>query len=184
MPSFKTFRSVPISAYNEPYKTPPITVRETTANPTNPKMQEFLEEARHAFEDPLEISSLMKLSGKLQEQFKEKLQSSDISMLPSYNHTLPTGEEQGSYLALDIGGTNFRVGLVQLCGRREDGENGIKVVKIFKHRILGPIRELKGRAFFAWMAEKIEEAVNDPEVFEVYRKGTLAMGVAWSFPIE
>jgi hexokinase len=183
MSPIKTFDSETMLA-RESAKSPPMTITETTIYPKITRMEDFLENARHAFEDPLEISSLMTLSARLQEQFKEKLQSSDISMLPSYNYTLPTGEERGNYLALDIGGTNFRVALVELRGRREDRRNGMKIVKMFSHRISGPIRALKGREFFAWMAERIEDAINDAEVLKVHGDGTFLMGVAWSFPIE
>lgn len=149
-----------------------------------PKLQAFLDEARHAFEDPLSLANLMALSGNLQKEFKEKLQASEISMLPSFNHTLPTGTENGNYLALDIGGTNFRIALVQLSGRREDGQNGMRTVKMFSHCISRPIKELKGRKFFAWMAEKIGEALDDVEITRIQQDQTLPMGVAWSFPIE
>lgn len=37
-------------------------------------------------------------------------------MLPSYVTAIPNGTERGHYLALDLGGTNFRVLLVTLDG--------------------------------------------------------------------
>ncbi|MCO5582335.1 hypothetical protein L7F22_036229 [Adiantum nelumboides] len=42
---------------------------------------------------------------------------SKLKMLLSYVDNLPTGDEQGLYYALDLGGTNFRVLRVQLGGR-------------------------------------------------------------------
>jgi len=39
-----------------------------------------------------------------------------LKMLPSYVTRRPTGNEQGNFLALDLGGTNFRVCLVTLAG--------------------------------------------------------------------
>lgn len=38
-------------------------------------------------------------------------------MLPSYVRALPNGTEQGDFLALDLGGTNFRVLLIQIIGK-------------------------------------------------------------------
>jgi len=37
-------------------------------------------------------------------------------MLPTYVFGWPTGQEKGSYLAVDLGGTNLRVCLVELEG--------------------------------------------------------------------
>ncbi|MGI6092922.1 MAG: hexokinase [Veillonellaceae bacterium] len=42
---------------------------------------------------------------------------SPLKMLPSYLST-PTGTERGTYLALDFGGTNIRVALIELYGNR------------------------------------------------------------------
>ena len=51
-------------------------------------------------------------------EFKRGLSSDGqtLKMLPSYVTTLPTGNETGCYLALDLGGTNFRVCQVHLTG--------------------------------------------------------------------
>ena len=39
-----------------------------------------------------------------------------LKMIPSFVSNLPKGNERGKYLALDLGGTNFRVCLVELKG--------------------------------------------------------------------
>ncbi|KAM7277951.1 hypothetical protein ACFE04_005085 [Oxalis oulophora] len=43
---------------------------------------------------------------------------SKLKMLLTFIHTLPTGNEKGTYYALHLGGTNFRVLRVQLEGQR------------------------------------------------------------------
>lgn len=40
-----------------------------------------------------------------------------LPMIPTYVHTLPSGNEKGLFYALDLGGTNFRVLRVQLGGK-------------------------------------------------------------------
>ena len=45
-----------------------------------------------------------------------KDKSSSLKMLPSFVRSTPTGQESGDYLALDIGGTNFRVLRCNLSG--------------------------------------------------------------------
>ncbi|KAK9449032.1 hexokinase-domain-containing protein [Limtongia smithiae] len=42
-----------------------------------------------------------------------------IPMIPAWVMTMPTGKEKGSYLALDMGGTNLRVCEVTLLGNRD-----------------------------------------------------------------
>lgn len=42
--------------------------------------------------------------------------TASLRMLPSYVRGVPDGTEQGDYLALDLGGTNFRVLLIRLDG--------------------------------------------------------------------
>ncbi|XP_076807725.1 hexokinase-2-like isoform X2 [Clavelina lepadiformis] len=42
-----------------------------------------------------------------------------VKMIPSYVASLPDGTEKGSFLALDLGGTNFRVLLVEIMDRNE-----------------------------------------------------------------
>ena len=40
---------------------------------------------------------------------------SSLLMIPTHLTSVPTGQETGSYLALDLGGTNFRVLKVACC---------------------------------------------------------------------
>lgn len=44
---------------------------------------------------------------------------SSMKMLPSYVTALPNGTEKGNFLALDLGGTNFRVLLIRLLGNHK-----------------------------------------------------------------
>ncbi len=42
-----------------------------------------------------------------------------VKMLITYVHSLPDGSEEGDFLALDLGGSNFRVLLISECYRRQ-----------------------------------------------------------------
>jgi len=151
-------------------------------NGTSRTTDNFLSEVKYLFTAPLDPSILLAMSTKLQEQFKEKLQISASCMLPSYNHTLPTGYEKGKYLALDVGGSTFRIALVSLMGK--DNGSSMKIVKMSNYRITNKVRALRGHIFFDWMTERIGETLNDPVVKEVQGESPLPMGLAWSFPIE
>lgn len=48
---------------------------------------------------------------------------SSMLMLPSHLTSAPTGDEKGDYLALDLGGTNFRVLKVCLSQEQELDES-------------------------------------------------------------
>ncbi|KAL6718562.1 N-acetylglucosamine kinase 1 [Lecanora helva] len=148
-------------------------------------LDNFLEEVQQAFEQQLQIDSLLSISKELQAEFKQHLISSPQCMLPSFNYILPTGEELGTYLALEVGGSNLRMALVELLGRRHEQES----MRI-KHTLCFPIdssvRQLQDHAFFDWMAEKIREMLllHNETKHSTEETEPLRMGVAWSFPID
>ena len=144
-------------------------------------MDNFLEEIQDQFERKMRVDSLLLISRKLQAEFKVGLQSSRKCMLPSYNYTLPTGEEQGTYLALEVGGSSLRVSLMELSGHQS-----MLVRRIEHSRIDKNVRNLEGLAFFDWIAARIREmVVKETEIHErMLGNRPLKMGIAWSFPIE
>ena len=146
-------------------------------------MDEFAGEAKGLLEAALQSEQLLVISRALQEEYREKLESSDISMLPSYQYTLPTGRESGDFLALDVGGSTFRVALVRLGGKG-DSEDTMQLRRMRSFVIDKVVRELKGQAFFDWMAERIEKVFMEYNHMKGTHNARLKMGLAWSFPIE
>ncbi|XP_060621596.2 hexokinase-3 [Anolis sagrei] len=59
---------------------------------------------------------------------KETHGTSIVRMLPTYVRHLPDGTEKGDFLALDLGGTNFRVLMVQVRSKEEGGVHMISEV--------------------------------------------------------
>lgn len=155
-----------------------------TSETTTTNMDDFLAEARSLLEGPLQHTVLLDLSARMHAQYRTKLQEpNSLSMLPSYNHTLPTGDERGTYLALDVGGSTFRVALVELNGK-DMAEDSMKIVKMVSYKVDEVVRGLRGRDFFDWMAERIERTLEEPEVRAHHGSDILPMGLAWSFPIK
>jgi hexokinase len=146
-------------------------------------MNDLLREVQWMLEAPLEPANLLHMSTELQEQFAPKLQSSDICMLPSYNDKLPTGHEKGTYLALDVGGSTFRIALVELNGRQVDAKR-MRIVIMKSYKIDEQVRQRSGIDFFEWMAEKIQHALADPQLQNSTSTKSFPMGLAWSFPVE
>lgn len=144
-------------------------------------MEDLMLEVEDLFERQLRIESLLSMSRKLQAELRERLKSSPQSMLPSHNYTLPTGQEQGIYLALEVGGSTLRVALVELRGQGVNQER-LRVRRIEISPIDANVRNLRELAFFDWIAARI----GDMLAMEVNTKmdEPLRMGIAWSFPIE
>lgn len=152
-------------------------------------LDSLLQEVQSQFEQLLRIDDLLVLSKKLQAELKEQLTSGPESqcMLPSFNYELPTGQEQGTYLALEVGGSNLRMALVELNGRVPAfGRQSMEIRRMTCFPIDTRIRQLKGYAFFDWIAERVEWLLGVESEAMGLREGSgpLLMGVAWSFPIE
>ena len=67
----------------------------------------------------ISLDGMKEVSSRLTEEFKKGLakdweDGSDITvqMLVTHVHALPNGSEKGDFLALDLGGSNFRVLLI------------------------------------------------------------------------
>ncbi len=65
----------------------------------------------------ISLDGMREVSSKLAAEFEKGLsrdEGSDIMvrMLITYVHALPNGSEKGDFLALDLGGSNFRVLLI------------------------------------------------------------------------
>lgn len=144
-------------------------------------IQDFLKESEEILLQPLEGGSLKAFSRKLKSQFRERLLHNPECMLPSYNHQLPNGAEQGQYLSLDVGGSTLRVALVELRGRQARGKEST-IVRIDSFKITPELKQLEGRSFFDWMASRIIEVV--AKDVDQSSGRTLPAGLAWSFPIE
>jgi hexokinase len=157
-----------------------VTVVESTANP--PSLDSLKDEIMRLFRQPCTIRRMLSMSSALRIQYKSKLQDSEACMLPSFCHTLPTGQETGTFISLDVGGSTFRIAMVELRGRDgQDSPMTIKRMSTFK--IDEQIRRLPSVQFFDWMAGRIQDMMKAyPE--ECSSAEPVSLGLAWSFPIE
>lgn len=143
-------------------------------------LDDFAGEVESLFSTPLSTPNMVDMSEKIRAQFRNCLQDSPCNMLPSYTHALPSGSETGTYLALDVGGSTFRVALIELHGREQE----MKIVRVASSYIDNSVKLLEGTKFFDWMANEIENMLKD--VGTDYGRGEIALpiGLSWSFPIE
>ncbi|KAK7942779.1 hexokinase-1 [Apiospora aurea] len=158
-------------------------VNGATLQPRPRTIEDFLKEAEDLLMGPLDDNRLSDFSSQLKLQFRERMQSHAESMLPSYNHLLPSGKETGQYLALDVGGSTLRVALVELRSREMPGRE-CSIVRIDTFQITPELKLLKGMTFFDWMAARINEVLSDGDTQGRGPENPIPMGLAWSFPVE
>ncbi|KAA8549820.1 hypothetical protein F0562_001504 [Nyssa sinensis] len=106
---------------------------------------------------------------------------SKLKMLLTFVDNLPNGSEEGSYYALDLGGTNFRVLRVQLGGRRSAilGHD-MERQPIPQHLMTGTSEEL-----FDFIVSSLKQFVeakgNDSDLSPGKRR---ELGFTFSFPVK
>ncbi|KAI9266688.1 hypothetical protein BDA99DRAFT_436145 [Phascolomyces articulosus] len=116
------------------------------------------------------------------------------TMIPSYVTRMPTGQEKGTFLALDLGGSNLRVSAVDLLG---DGQ--VHVVTEIRRTVSDEQRIGSTTDFFDWMADSVKELLDNlsphyhhqqqEDIVLVngkhnQKQQSVAMGVCWSFPLD
>lgn len=91
----------------------------------------------------------------------------------TYIQDLPNGKERGKFLALDLGGTNFRVLIINLGENHFDMQS--KIYAIPNHIMTGT-----GVALFDHIAECLANFMKEHNVYEE----RLALGFTFSFPLQ
>ncbi|KAG8638326.1 hexokinase-3 isoform X2 [Manihot esculenta] len=106
---------------------------------------------------------------------------SKLKMLLTFVDHLPTGSEVGTYYALDLGGTNFRVIRVQLGGRRSSIlSKDVELQPIPQHLMTSTSEDL-----FDFIASTLKQFIEKEEnvsEFSSLRKREL--GFTFSFPVK
>jgi len=108
---------------------------------------------------------------------KETNPDATVKMLPSFVTKLPDGTEEGSYLALDLGGTNFRVLLVTVTKDHDDGYSNIEMDSQI-YRVPEHIMLSSGVKLFDHIAECMADFL---EVCDM-KDTPLNVGFTFSFP--
>lgn len=104
---------------------------------------------------------------------KDTNPSSNIKSYITYVSQLPTGRESGEFLALDLGGTNFRVILISL-----DAKSTSVRMTAMKHAVSEELMTGPGVNLFNFMADKLREFMVDHNLLG----RTHYLGFTFSFP--
>lgn len=107
---------------------------------------------------------------------------SKLKMLISYVDNLPTGDEEGLFYALDLGGTNFRVMRVQLGGKEKRiVKHEVKEVSIPQNVMAGSSSEV----LFDFIATALAEFVaTEGDDFHLPPGRQRELGFTFSFPVK
>ena len=130
---------------------------------------------------------LLKTSDVLLHSFQAHLQSSSETMLPSYTHTLPSGSETGTAVAVDLGGSTLRVGVIQLLVHPnsrysdKDVHSKKKVLVRRSVKVGADIKRSRSKVFFDWIVDQIALALKMAGQGDGHG---MVMGITWSFPVE
>ncbi|OZC07648.1 hypothetical protein X798_05367 [Onchocerca flexuosa] len=97
-----------------------------------------------------------------------------LKMLPSFVRAIPNGTEKGDYLALDLGGTNFRVLLIRLSGNEAEISGKI-------YGVPDAVMKGTGTLLFDHIAECLASFMEENDL-----KGAnkLPLGFTFSFPVS
>lgn len=90
--------------------------------PQNDKEQLMHDQAIDNFLAPLAVNDarLYQLGCRFSQLYLELARTSDQQFLPTPVTRLPSGQETGKYLAIDVGGSNLRVAFIELLGAAAD----------------------------------------------------------------
>ncbi|XP_066312531.1 hexokinase-6-like [Miscanthus floridulus] len=146
------------------------------------KAAAVIEEVEQRFSTPTVL--LRGIADAMVEEMERGLRAephAPLKMLISYVDNLPTGDEQGLFYALDLGGTNFRVIRVQLGGRdKRVVKQQYEEVSIPPHLMVGTSTEL-----FDFIAAELEKFVRtEGEDFHLPNGKQRELGFTFSFPVH
>ncbi|NWY06939.1 HXK1 protein, partial [Nothoprocta ornata] len=107
---------------------------------------------------------------------KKSHEAAKVKMLPTFVRSTPDGTENGDFLALDLGGTNFRVLLVKIrSGKRRTVEMHNKIYAI-------PIEVMQGTG--EELFDHIVTCISDFLDYMGIKGARLPLGFTFSFPCK
>lgn len=126
----------------------------------------------------LDNATLIEMMVKFEREIKKGLSKAmhddaEVKSFVTYVRHLPKGNETGKFLALDLGGTNFRVLYIELRGE-EDFIQKSKIYSIPNSLMVG-----KGEDLFDYIAECLADYANELNV----QNDVLPLGFTFSFPV-
>ncbi|KAH8989385.1 hypothetical protein EDB86DRAFT_2943806 [Lactarius hatsudake] len=102
-----------------------------------------------------------------------------MAMIPTFVTGVPDGTETGTFLALDLGGTNLRVCQVDLHGDKTF------TLKQQKYRVSEALKTGEATTLFDYLADSVDAFLTSTtELKEDFDSPTVPLGLTFSFPVE
>ncbi|KAK3060914.1 hypothetical protein LTS18_007434, partial [Coniosporium uncinatum] len=126
----------------------------------------------------VDTETLKKVVERFQEELQEGLDASgtNIPMNITWVLGFPTGHEQGSFLTLDLGGTNIRTCWITLAGR--EGET--KILQD-QHKLPRGIKTGSAEELWEFIAESLKKFISDNKLGGS-KEDPLRLGFTFSYP--
>ena len=128
---------------------------------------------------------------KLQEivqQFRKELDDGlakheqNIAMHQTWVHSLPSGNERGTFLTLDLGGTNLRVCQITLHGHSKQGQEKTEL-KQEQYKLPTELKTGDADGLWDFIAGKLEDFVKKMGLRNIYtEKNPMPLGFTFSYP--
>lgn len=131
----------------------------------------------------LPIPPLLPLARSFSKTYHDLARHSPTQFLATPISSLPTGLEPGQFLALDLGGSNLRVAIINLMGKDWDDTKGDKAKIEAIMPWVVPEEKKKGdvEELFDWIAQCMQELLTKEWKGDV--TNPIEVGVTWSFPM-
>lgn len=100
-----------------------------------------------------------------------------MAMIPTFVTGVPDGTEKGTFLALDLGGTNLRVCEVQLHGNQQF------TLRQQKYKLSEVLKTGEATVLFDYLADSVDEFLTSMG-HEITDDEALHLGLTFSFPVE
>lgn len=147
------------------------------------KVDLILEELKKACDTPAQLLRQLTdaMVAEMHAGLAEEGGSKDFKMILTYVDKLPSGNENGHFYALDLGGTNFRVLRVYFGGKGSPlAKEDYQEVTIPQELMLGTHEEL-----FDFIAQKLANFVSgEGECFRPLPGRKRELGFTFSFPVK
>ncbi|KAL5086059.1 hypothetical protein Trisim1_009686 [Trichoderma cf. simile WF8] len=145
----------------------------------------------HRFLEPLsiDVDRSEELSRRFLDNFRDLAANSRDQFLPtpiSESILRPIAEQGGGrHLAIDIGGTNLRVGFVELHGDHQDPASRVQRPLEKSWPIDNHLKNDNASSLFSWIGRCIADVVDEGcKTFDIPNDVPLPLGVTFSFPME
>ncbi|KAF1955860.1 actin-like ATPase domain-containing protein [Byssothecium circinans] len=147
-----------------------------------------------AFTTCINRETLLDLAARFSAVYSNLAKTSLDQFLVTPVTALPTGKEKGKFISIDVGGSNLRVGFIELLGEQErkNGEES-EVEKIRRSYdrswpIGDHLKMDKPEDLFEWIGDCIAEVIKDalddvPPATESPFGNELLLGITFSFPM-